>query len=234
MDIHIHIEKRHLTFLVVLLIVVGAGFVIAGLNPMTPDPGHNVSEMQNCTNDGELLKMVNGKWDCVTENDPEVALLTANKWCQANETGTGINCSADAPSTSPSSVSVGEGLVMDNNKINLSTLAIGSCTASTQKIIWDSINKRLTCGTDRDSIGTLSCTVRSGSGSSGGATASCLSGEIRTGGGGTCSNSNLEYLGSSYATITGGLPSWTIGCFKRADGTSGTMVSAHAICCRIV
>lgn len=38
-----------------------------------------------------------------TETDPKVATLTANKWCIANSTGTGINCTADTPSTDLSS-----------------------------------------------------------------------------------------------------------------------------------
>lgn len=37
-----------------------------------------------------------------TETDPKVALLTANKWCMANSTGTGINCTANAPSATES------------------------------------------------------------------------------------------------------------------------------------
>jgi hypothetical protein len=97
MKIEVGIEKRHLIVFAAALIIIGAGFVIAGLNTMIPDPGHNISQMQNCTNDGEILKMVNGEWNCVTEGDPQVDLLTANKWCLANPSGTAINCTSDAP-----------------------------------------------------------------------------------------------------------------------------------------
>jgi hypothetical protein len=64
MEFIVSVRKKHLVvFLVVVFLMVGAGFVFAALDPMIPTPGHSVSQIQKC-GEGEILKIVSGVWGC--------------------------------------------------------------------------------------------------------------------------------------------------------------------------
>jgi len=115
--VRIDIKKRHLKFFVLLVVVIGAGIVVAQFGSV-PDPGHAVDELQLCSNDGEILKRVSGSWDCVPseggdfscsllsgcgELDPRIGVVNHGKYCTGIDTdGDGpnpgvINCEVDAP-----------------------------------------------------------------------------------------------------------------------------------------
>lgn len=102
----------------------------------------------------------------VSESDPQVGTLTANKWCATNAGGTAIDCTQDAPSLVESDPTIG---TLTNGKWCSTDGSVVSCVqdapvasagADTQVIfnssgtltgdaslVWDNNNKRLGIGT---------------------------------------------------------------------------------------
>lgn len=102
----------------------------------------------------------------VSESDPQVGTLNANKWCASNAGGTAIDCTQDAPSFVESDPTIG---TLTNGKWCSTDGSVVSCVqdapvasagADTQVIfnssgtltgdasfVWDNTNKRLGVGT---------------------------------------------------------------------------------------
>jgi hypothetical protein len=51
-----------------------AGLVFAGFDPLVPNPGHPVSQLQKCQNEGDILKMIGGQWACAVDEGGGVAV----------------------------------------------------------------------------------------------------------------------------------------------------------------
>jgi len=75
MEIIIKLEKRYVTlFLTAVALILLAGLVFAGFDPLVPNPGHPVSQLQKCQNEGDILKMIGGQWACAVDEGGGVAV----------------------------------------------------------------------------------------------------------------------------------------------------------------
>lgn len=73
----------------------------------------------------------------VTENDPQVGTVTANKWCAANTGGTAIDCTTDAPTT---------GAAGSASEVQFRNSSTGAFDAN-NSFVWDNASGRLGLGT---------------------------------------------------------------------------------------
>lgn len=139
-------EIQTLLFLLVLMLF-SANALAA------PNPGHPLSQSYINGTNVTLNQIVST--DGPTGNIPPAnSQLNANYLCI---NGVCRNTWPAGGGAGVTSVGAGDGLtgipnpILNNGSLSLNTTAISACTNSfTQKIVWDSVNKRLACATDQD------------------------------------------------------------------------------------
>lgn len=99
----------------------------------------------------------------VTESDPQVGTLTANKWCAANAFGTAIDCTQDAPSGGSSQWTDGTGgaIYYNGGNVGIGTtspnarLSLGVNIAQQSLLLYENANVRYGFGIQPNELRTF-------------------------------------------------------------------------------
>lgn len=178
-----------------------------------------------CTSNGSTINCTSNQ-PIISESDPQVATLQSGKWCTSN--GSQVNCTSNPPLTSKSDPQVG---TLTNGRWCTSNGSVVSCTASPPVTSESdpqvgSLSNGKWCTSNGSSVnctsnppGTPTCTRRTGYTGGDTATASCLAGEIMTGGG--CQHGGAKEWRKSYPSSN---TTWYC-------QSAGSAMTAYAICC---